>query len=381
MSITYSINATLENNEEIKCQKLFFQIKLLVLTSKRAIVSSWLKFDFELRHWTRMFLSMKTPDSLKKERLVKRRMISYNYHTIFFFFWKTTIKKISNDSWKGTQSQGSKNGSKCKGEKSSENKSKVRTIKLDETKEPEDGPKDSTMPSHAAPMMIDVTTGCATNIRSEAKVITQGRLTRLKELSERPEERLSTHQRNEKKRIIRLEKNRRAAAMSRRKKKMYIKNLEQRATLMAKHLAILEMENNQLRGIIHQLSNQLGACQMFGGVTPLLMPPTISSSSSFSSSSSSSSSPPTHLLPHASTTNPADFAVPQPFPYPENVSGKFLQKKKKKKKNHFLFLTRNDVYIIHNFMTTIDSFKVVKKRKLDNGQCLPTSYIYLFVLF
>ncbi|ETO35867.1 hypothetical protein RFI_01193 [Reticulomyxa filosa] len=81
----------------------------------------------------------------------------------------------------------------------------------------------------------------------------------LKELSEHPEEKLSYDQKNEKKRIIRLEKNRRAAVVSRRKKKMYIKNLEERAARMAKHIAILEMENNQFRGIIHQLSNQLGS--------------------------------------------------------------------------------------------------------------------------
>jgi len=99
---------------------------------------------------------------------------------------------------------------------------------------------------------LDMNDGCEGNAaaRHDAKTITVSRLSRLKELSQRPEDDLSNDQRNEKKRIIRLEKNRRAAAMSRRKKKMYIKNLEERAALMAKHLAILEMENSQLKAIL-----------------------------------------------------------------------------------------------------------------------------------
>jgi len=38
--------------------------------------------------------------------------------------------------------------------------------------------------------------------------------------------------------------------MSRRKKKIYVKNLEENSKLMARHIAILEMENNHLRAMI-----------------------------------------------------------------------------------------------------------------------------------
>jgi len=39
--------------------------------------------------------------------------------------------------------------------------------------------------------------------------------------------------------------------MSRRKKKMYVKNLEEKTQLMARHLAILEMENSHLRALLN----------------------------------------------------------------------------------------------------------------------------------
>merc|ERR1719445_1404915 len=94
-------------------------------------------------------------------------------------------------------------------------------------------------PPLAVPMMADTLQRSVT--RNDAKQITEGRLKRLKVLSQKAEDALSKPQQHEKKRIIRLEKNRRAAAMSRRKKKLYVKGLEDKNRLMQRHLAILEM--------------------------------------------------------------------------------------------------------------------------------------------
>merc|ERR1719410_1885649 len=102
----------------------------------------------------------------------------------------------------------------------------------------------------AVPMMAANTTHSSVT-RNDAKKITQSRLKRLRDLAQRPDETLSKNQKTEKKRIIRLEKNRRAAAMSRRKKKMYVKNLEENSKLMARHIAILELENAHLRSFIN----------------------------------------------------------------------------------------------------------------------------------
>merc|ERR1712129_656866 len=101
----------------------------------------------------------------------------------------------------------------------------------------------------AVPMVADTLHQSVT--RNDAKQITDSRLKRLKLLSQKPEDKLSKPQKDEKKRIIRLEKNRRAAAMSRRKKKMYVKNMEQKNKLMERHIAILEMENAQLRSMVN----------------------------------------------------------------------------------------------------------------------------------
>merc|ERR1719410_739225 len=116
----------------------------------------------------------------------------------------------------------------------------------------------------AVPMVADTLHQSVT--RNDAKQITDSRLKRLKVLSQRPEENLSKPQKDEKKRIIRLEKNRRAAAMSRRKKKMYVKNLENKNKLMERHIAILEMENAQLRALMnHQMpASNLQMHQMNG---------------------------------------------------------------------------------------------------------------------
>jgi len=101
----------------------------------------------------------------------------------------------------------------------------------------------------AVPMVADSLSQSIT--RDDAKKITEGRLKRLKTLSERAEDNLSKHEQDEKKRIIRLEKNRRAAAMSRRKK-MYVKGLEDKNNLLQRYLSIAEMENAHLRALLHQ---------------------------------------------------------------------------------------------------------------------------------
>jgi len=123
-------------------------------------------------------------------------------------------------------------------------------------------PSDGSVPL-AVPMMANTMHSSVT--RNDAKMITETRLKRLRHLSQTSEEVLSKPQKDEKKRIIRLEKNRRAAAMSRRKKKIYVKNLEENSKLMARHIAILEMENNHLRAMMSV--SQPG--------TPMRFPPTM----------------------------------------------------------------------------------------------------------
>ena len=114
----------------------------------------------------------------------------------------------------------------------------------------------------AVPMMANTMHSSVT--RNDAKIITETRLKRLRALSQRPDEALSKGQKDEKKRIVRLEKNRRAAAMSRRKKKIYVKNLEENSKLMARHIAILEMENSHLRAFMNAAQN--------GHAQPMPMP-------------------------------------------------------------------------------------------------------------
>jgi len=93
------------------------------------------------------------------------------------------------------------------------------------------------------------------------------RLSKLDQLSRMREDELSGHQMAEKRRLMRLEKNRRAASISRERKKRYIRSLEERSLIMAKHLAALEMENNHLRQLLANYSG--GAVQ----VPPPLVPP------------------------------------------------------------------------------------------------------------
>merc|ERR1719295_560419 len=109
-------------------------------------------------------------------------------------------------------------------------------------------PSDGSVPL-AVPMMANTMHSSVT--RNDAKMITETRLKRLRHLSQTSEDTLSKNQKDEKKRIIRLEKNRRAAAMSRRKRKIYVKNMEENSKLMARHIAILEMENAHLRAFMN----------------------------------------------------------------------------------------------------------------------------------
>jgi len=63
---------------------------------------------------------------------------------------------------------------------------------------------------------------------------------------------MTKKQRSEKTRLMRLERNRRAAAVSRERKKRYISSLEDRSLIMSKHLEALELENRQLRKLLSQ---------------------------------------------------------------------------------------------------------------------------------
>jgi len=78
------------------------------------------------------------------------------------------------------------------------------------------------------------------------------RLSKLDKLIRMDESEMSAKQRKEKVRLLRLEKNRRAAAISRERKKRYIRSLEERSLIMSKHLEALEMENGQLRQLLSQ---------------------------------------------------------------------------------------------------------------------------------
>jgi len=96
------------------------------------------------------------------------------------------------------------------------------------------------------------------NVKTDRKTQTEKRIKRLDILSRCSIVKggLSEREAEEKKRLLKLEKNRRAAQISREKKKRYILNLEGRAAMMGKHLVALELENNQLRAILLSLSKR-----------------------------------------------------------------------------------------------------------------------------
>lgn len=95
------------------------------------------------------------------------------------------------------------------------------------------------------------------------------RLNKLDELSRVEEEKLTSSQLAEKRRLVRLEKNRRAASVSRERKRSYVRSLEERSLIMAKHLATLETENSHLRQML--LAYQTGGTP--NDVPPLILPP------------------------------------------------------------------------------------------------------------
>merc|ERR1719300_1233223 len=69
--------------------------------------------------------------------------------------------------------------------------------------------------------------------------------------------------------VGRLVKNRRAASVSRERKRSYVRSLEERSLIMAKHLAALETENAHLRQVLR--AYQTGGNP--NDVPPLIMPP------------------------------------------------------------------------------------------------------------
>jgi len=84
------------------------------------------------------------------------------------------------------------------------------------------------------------------------------RVRKLEQLAAMKESALTPEMREAKKRLMILEKNRRAAHLSREKKKRYVISLEDRVGMLAKNLAALELENNQLRGLLAQFSQMPG---------------------------------------------------------------------------------------------------------------------------
>jgi len=93
------------------------------------------------------------------------------------------------------------------------------------------------------------------------------RMCKLEKLLRVPSESLTRQEKKEKKQLIRLERNRRAAAVSRERKKRYIKNLEGRNLIMSKHLEALERENSQLRMLLDQCSGSKAISQLSTSVS------------------------------------------------------------------------------------------------------------------
>lgn len=119
------------------------------------------------------------------------------------------------------------------------------------------------MSGGATPHMLSVGEGGRDeiNVNANRKTQTENRIRRLDILSRSSiiKGKLSSQEEEERKRLMKLESNRRAAQISREKKKRYIINLEGRAAMMGKHLAALELENNQLRAILLNLSERSNA--------------------------------------------------------------------------------------------------------------------------
>jgi len=78
--------------------------------------------------------------------------------------------------------------------------------------------------------------------------------------------------RKEKIRLLTLERSRRAAQLRRIKKKQYVKNLEGRIGMMAKHLERLEIENNRLRMLVNKWTEAAAAGEILPDITSDTLP-------------------------------------------------------------------------------------------------------------
>jgi len=90
--------------------------------------------------------------------------------------------------------------------------------------------------------------------RTDQQLRTEARLKRLQEIyaHEVSGAALDEQMKKEKLKLIELENNRRAAKVSRAKKRQYIRDLEQRVEMFSKHIATLEMENSELRAALNK---------------------------------------------------------------------------------------------------------------------------------
>lgn len=102
---------------------------------------------------------------------------------------------------------------------------------------------------------------------TDRRTQTKKRIERLDTLSRVPRSDLNAHEKEAKLRLLKLESNRRAAQVSRQKKKRYIANLEERAAMMAKHLAALEVENGQLRALLAEVAGKAMPGGIQGGIS------------------------------------------------------------------------------------------------------------------
>lgn len=102
----------------------------------------------------------------------------------------------------------------------------------------------------AAPMIAEPTKASFT--RDDVKKVTDERKKRLKILQDAKKSRgLSPSEQAEMTKIVQLEKNRHAAAMSRKKRSRYVKELEQKFAEAEKRIVQLQAENEQLRKVVN----------------------------------------------------------------------------------------------------------------------------------
>lgn len=102
---------------------------------------------------------------------------------------------------------------------------------------------------------------------TDRRTQTKKRIERLDTLSRVPRSDLNAHEKEAKLRLLKLESNRRAAQVSRQKKKRYIANLEERAAMMSKHLTALEVENGQLRALLAEMAGKAMPGGIQGGIS------------------------------------------------------------------------------------------------------------------